>query len=108
MSGAAGYCITRGCPIPTCRKTHAQTELALSLIRTVSAAREGVVYFAETVLCGQLQSPLCRFPHSFLSSLSSPINRTLIVTCSMAFISNTKAADSGDEPEGHARAPEPL
>src|SRR5260370_41063830 len=60
--------------------THPQVKMTVSLIRTawtVSAARKGVVCFAEDCLCKQLQSPPCCIPHPFLSSFSSPIKRLL-------------------------------
>lgn len=44
-------CVTNGCPIPICRMTHTQTELAAILTRTASVARGGVVSTLRRTVC---------------------------------------------------------
>lgn len=50
-SSVAVNCVTSGCPIPTCRMTHTQIELAVISTRTVSVARGGVVSTLRRTVC---------------------------------------------------------
>jgi len=108
---ALSFAIATLCRASCCARVHALATKRANLLSPsrdlilstwTHSRRSEAFHHQQKIISMTTRSPdsyrvhCAAFPTPFLSSLNSPINRIVIVTYSMAFISNTKAADSGD------------